>query len=266
MDFNKNYDETDEELYPRESKTHRTVRYIFRYTLYGISFLIWGIIMYLLFSTKEPGMFDDMIFTSETHAAAKKDPDAFTVYNIQPRTDMNYFGSIQLHNIYYADTVDQIEIGVMFNLDKITGGKTENALVYILKDSKNNYYDMVNLVSDSNSRYGYLRVCFENVSIDLEKNKYYNHIISYDFESEYNALFENDISKDTSEQEERETGITFTLSIYYYDEIISKDYAQLQDGIVKIDYERFSDDDTITNVDSFSIYNNNTVITYENFK
>lgn len=265
MDFN-NYDnDTEEELYPHESKTHKRIKYTFRYLLYGISFIIWGGIFFLIFSTNDPGMFNDMYFTSEAHAIAESNPDSFTVYNIQPTVDMNKLGTIQLDNIYYADTVDELEIGVMFNLDKITGGKLDDALVFLLTDSDGNYYKAVNLVTDSNQRYGYARVCFDKVALDVESNKYYNYIVSYDFESEYAAMFVSDTSKETSEEAEEKAGTTYTLGIYSYDKIMKKDYATLSDGIVNVDYARFLDD-PVTEIDTFKIYNNNIVITEEDFE
>lgn len=265
MDFNNYNDETEEELYPHESKTHKRIKFAFRYSLYGISFLVWGILLYLIFSTNDPSMFNDMYFSDEAHALAEKNPDSFTIYTLQPTVDMNDLGTIQLDHIYYADTVDELEIGVKFNMDKITSGKLENSLVFVLTDSFGNSYSAVNIATDSNNRYGYARICFNNVSLDVEINKYYSYIVSYDLESEYAAMFVSNTSQETSEEVQVRAGNTYTLSIYSYDKIMAKGYATVSDGVVNIDYARFLED-SVTEIDSFKIYDNNTVITSEEFE
>ncbi|HAN21207.1 MAG: hypothetical protein A2Y15_03855 [Clostridiales bacterium GWF2_36_10] len=277
MDFN-NYDgDSEEELYPHQSKTTKRIKYTFRYILYGISALVWGGILFILLSSCDPGLLDAMIFSDEAREIAQKDPDSFTVYKLQPIDYMNYNGSVQIKNIYYAEKVDEIDLCVKFNIDKISHGKLNDALVYILTDSNGNYYPVVNIMTDSNRKYGYARVSFDNVVLDLEKNKYYNYTTSHDWVSEIDKKFNGNNESnnlDISIDETEDKGVTYTLSVYSYDEIVKKDYAYVNNGILNIDYKAFTyaqneesiKYDPINTITSHEIFSNVTYYSIEDYK
>lgn len=265
MDFNNYDDDSEEELYPHQSKTQKIVKYTFRYTLYAISFLIWIILLFSVFSSCDPGMFNNMFFSDQAREIAEKEQNSFDVYNIQPAVDMNYLGTVQLKSIYYAADADELEIGIQFNLEKVAGGKLDNSLVFVLTDDNDNYYKAVYMVTDSNRKYGYARVSFAGVVLDLENNKYFDYTTSYDYNSEYNAMFTSGDSEESKSAEDEYVGVTYKLSIYSYNKIMEKGYATVENGIANIDYKKFIND-PVTEIDVFNIYNNNTVITTEDYK
>lgn len=265
MDFN-NYDnDTEEELYPHQSKTTKRIKYTFRYILYGLSLIVWVAIMYAVFSTNDPGMFDEMYFSESARAEAAKNPEAFTVYQVSPVDYMNELGTVQIKNIYYAADAEELEVGVQFNLNKISGGKLDNSLVYILTDSEGNYYKAVNIETDSNRRYGYARVSFAGVKLSLKENIYYDYTQSYDSKNHYYTLLESRTAAGTSDGssvsgETVDAGVVYTVSLYSYDKIMEKGYATVENGIVNLDYERFLKD-PVDPIEKQKIYNNTTVFT-----
>jgi len=76
---------------------------------------------------------------------------------------------MQLYNVDYADEYDLLELGIKFN-SKLTNDDQGDCLSYTLTDSNGNSYQMVNKITDSGGRYGFARICFEQVDIDLDSN------------------------------------------------------------------------------------------------
>lgn len=271
MDFN-NYDnDSEEELYPNQTKTGKIIKYTFRYILYGISLLVWVLIFYLVFSSKDPGMFKKMYFSENTRQEAKKDPGSFEIYAVQPFKYMNETGTIEYDNIYYSTKTKELEVGVQFNLKHITGGKVNDALAFVLTDSNGKCYKAVNIVTDSNSKYGYAKVTFAEVAFELDKNKYYNyHLTSYTASD-----FKVELAPESETVEEFvNNGVTYTISIYSYEELKNKKYAYVENGIINIDYEAFklaqSDlsltYDPVSSIDSRVIYHDNIPLIYKKYK
>ena len=254
MDYKGNYfkDDDEEQDYPHQSKAGKRIKLIFKIFIYSVSFLIYAVVLFMIFSSCEPKMINSMYFSDQAREMAQNDTEAFEVYKLQPSDFMNYDGSLQLKSIYYADKAKELEVGVQFNLKKITDGKVEDALVFILTDSEGNYYPAVNMVYDSNRKYGYARVSFKVDTIDIEQNDYYKFTTSFDFLSDYEF-------GGSPEEEELETGISYMLSIFSYDTIIKKQYAYNENGVVNINYEEFAND-PITPISEHKIYNNKTVI------
>ena len=62
MDYEGKYfpDEDD----GRQSKTGKTVKKIFKYLIYGISFLVYAILIYRIIATSDLDLVEQMIFTS----------------------------------------------------------------------------------------------------------------------------------------------------------------------------------------------------------
>lgn len=273
MDY-KGYNDIDEEELdpnnPWDTDNVRRVKRIFKFILYGISFIVYAALFFVIFTSCDPGMFDKMFFTEQTRSLARQNPDAFKVYKVQPRDFMNYDGSIELANIYYAKNTSELEVGVKFNFRKLTGGKVENALVYIIKDSNGNYYTTVNEVYDSNRKYGYARVTFSSVKLDIAQNKYFKYTESYDYdtiikENEDRVLKTN--SAVNSEDSEVDKGVIYTLYIYNYDSLLNRDYVSKdENGNLKIDFSKLEEDTDFKELSKHEIYSNTTVISLEEYQ
>ncbi|PKM63291.1 MAG: hypothetical protein CVU97_00920 [Firmicutes bacterium HGW-Firmicutes-21] len=276
MDYKGNQfeDDDEDEGYPNKSKTGKRVKKIFKYLMYSISFLIYAVVLFSIFSTCDPGMITKMHFSDQAREMAERNPDNFVVYSVKPAKFMDYYGTVQLKSIYYAETANEFEIGIQFNLQKISDGKVDDALVFVLTDNEGNYYPVVNIVTGSNRKYGYARVSFGGVSLALEENKYIKSAeTSRDFESDYEEMFiskaestlSDDINDESEDKEEIGTGVNYKLSIYSYDKIIKKGYASVTNGLVNIDYESFLND-PVAPITTLRVYNNNTVVYLEDYK
>lgn len=265
MDYKGNYF-IDDDQDPHQSKTGKIIKKTLKILLYSISFLIYGIVFYMIFSSCDSGIIDDMYFSDEARETARNNPGSFAVYKLQPSEFMNYDGSIELKHIYYAETANELEIGIKINLKKITKGKKENALVYVLTDSEGNCYTAVNKVTDSNRKYGFVRISFAEVDLSINQNKYYKYTTSYDYISEYEDrnIYTNNTSNESSEEEEEDAGVKYTLSIYPYEKIMEKSYAHIENGIVNIDYAEF-EKNPVKEITKHIVYNNNTVISLEEY-
>lgn len=158
-----------EERDERESKTYRTVKGIFKWTMYGISFLVYAIIFYLLFANRDSKILDRMYFTEEAREIAASESGEFEVYRINSADFMNYYGTLQLYSNYYAEDAKVLEIGLKYNAKELADGKTDS-FYYTLTDSDGNEYECTNIVTDSHGRYGFARVCFSGVDLKLDLN------------------------------------------------------------------------------------------------
>lgn len=150
------------------SKAYRVVKGCFKGVLYGASALVWILIFYVIFTTRESKLMDQMYFTDATRSVASKNED-YRVYQLYPADFMNQDGSIELGNVYYAKETGELEIGVKYN-KKLTGGNTEDGIRYVLTDQDGNEYSIRQLKTDVIGRYGYARICFEGLSIPVEED------------------------------------------------------------------------------------------------
>lgn len=268
MDYKGNYFKDDDENgYPHSSKTPKRIKLFFKIIMYSISLIVYVIIFFVIFSSCDPGMFDDMIFSERARGIAENS-DSFNVYKLQPTDFMNSSGSVQLKNIYYADDADELEIGVMFNLKKITDGKVNNALVYVLTDSNGSVYNMVNIRTASNRKYGYARVCFDRVKLDIVENAYYKFTTSYDFESEYKEMLEAESDEDSSDQESDiiDDGTVYTLHLFSYQKLLDKGYLTIHENkVAVVNYDAVLIE-KLNPITELKVYTNNTVITTDEYK
>ena len=167
MDYQGNYfpEEQDE----NESKIYRTVKGIFKWTMYGISFVVYGIILFLIFINRDSKILETN-YMAELDEVNAVDTDDIELYRMNTKIFMNDDGSLQLHNVDYSDEYGILELGIKFNAKKLTDGVYEDSLIYVLEDSNGNKYEEVNSVSDRGGRYGFERVCFRGVKISLDSN------------------------------------------------------------------------------------------------
>lgn len=202
MDYQGNYfpEEHDE----NESKIYRTVKGIFKWTMYGISFLLYGVLFYILFINRDSKILERN-YMAEISGYENAGNEETEFYGINTKDFMNYDGSIQLFNVNYSKDFGLIEIGVKFNADKvanygisdsdITVPKSERAslLSFVLTDSSGKVYGLNHKVDDYGGRYGFTRITFSGVDIDLDSNN-----LRYDEEK----------------PEKARTGVSYSLSVY----------------------------------------------------
>lgn len=163
MDYQGNYFHEDRD--ENESKIYRTVKGIFKWTMYGISFLLYAILLYLMFANRDSKILErNYMLENISHA------DEAEIYQINTKVFMNDDGSLQLYNVNYYKEYDFIEIGVKFNAKKLTNSDYGDCIDYVLTDSDGNTYNLVNKVTDKGGRYGFERICFDDFKLDLNSN------------------------------------------------------------------------------------------------
>lgn len=163
------YEEERAGGYGEPSKAYRIVKGCFKGLLYGASALVWILVLYVIFTTRESKLMDQMVFTDRTRSVAGETAEDYRVYQIYPADFMNQDGSIELGNLYYAQETGELEIGVKYN-KKLTDNNTEDGIRYVLTDQNGTEYPIVQLKTDAIGRYGYARICFEGLSLPVGEN------------------------------------------------------------------------------------------------
>lgn len=163
MDYQGNYfpEEHDE----NESKIYRTVKNIFKWTMYGISFVIYAIIIYMMIANRDSKILKHNYMLDES-----VNKDEVLLYRINTRVFMNDDGSMQTYNVDYSPEHELIEIGLKYNAKKLTDNARGECLEYVLSDNDGNTYELINTVTDSGGRYGFSRLTFRSIDIDLDSN------------------------------------------------------------------------------------------------
>lgn len=205
MDYQGNYfpEEQDE----NESKVYMNVKKGFKWTMYGISFIVYGILFFLLFINRDSNILETNYMTSISQMEGI-DKDDIDLYRINTKVFMNELGSLQLYNVDYAPEHKLVEIGVKYNAKKLTNEQYGDCLEYILTDSNGNEYKLVNKVFDDGGRYGFARICFEGIEFDFDSND-----LKYPYELEHAAT----PVLDASDVKFKRTYVNYTLAVYRKD-------------------------------------------------
>lgn len=167
MSFNDHdFDEVRDE---RESKAFRVVRGCFKGLLYGASALVWILILYTVFTTRESKLFEQMYFTKATEKIAQESEE-YQVHQLIITEFMNDQGDITLssNTSYYAAETGELSIGIRYN-KKLTDSDTSDSILYVLKDQDGNEFPAVVMEEDVIGRYGYARVCFTGLNIPFKE-------------------------------------------------------------------------------------------------
>lgn len=167
MDYQGNYfpEEKDE----NESKVYRIIKGIFKWTMYSLSFIVYAILFTVLFINRDSKILEKNYMAS-LPVMENVDTDSLELFRINTKVFMNEDGSMQLHNVDYSDEYGVMEIGVKFNAKKLTDNDRGDCLNYVLSDAKGNTYNLEKIVTDSGGRYGFARICFTGLDIDLDSN------------------------------------------------------------------------------------------------
>ncbi len=215
----------------RSSKFGWTIKQIFRYTFWGVCALVWGIILFRIFTSTDARLFKQMYFSDDAAVIAQKLGDDFTVYSLQTASTMNEDGTIQVRNNFYAEDAKEFEVGIRYRMKHFTGKKdTELPFTVVLKDNKGNEYDVCNVEFTTKNDYGFARVSFQGVDIDKTTNQYF--FDDGDFSHETPDI-------DDSNGQVLNTRTSLFLYVYYDGEEVAKlqvyhDFAILEE----VDYKR----------------------------
>lgn len=171
MDYEGNYfpDEEEEEL-PRAKKIRKKV---IRYCFYSLIIAVYVIAFAVIFANCEHKIYEEYIFSEKANELYKASPKEFAVYEMFPRVFMNYDGSVQISGVAYAETANELELGIKYNKNLLINEKGEGP-EFSLVDSDGKVYKICNTEKASKGRYNYLRLCFEDVELDLDSNVYIN--------------------------------------------------------------------------------------------
>ena len=195
--------------YGEPSKAYRVVKGCFKGILYGASALVWILIFYVIFTTRESKLMDQMHFTDATRDLAKQ-TENYRVYQIYPADFMNQGGSIELGNVYYARETGELEIGVKYN-KKMTDGNTKDGIRYVLTDQDGKEYAIKRIETDVIGRYGYARICFGELSLPVEQSDDWEMQITLSLYKKDSELpLTSYISADRTEEINNATFLVFT--------------------------------------------------------
>ncbi len=160
------YDEVHDE---RESKVFRLIKNILKWTVCGLSALVWVLILVTVFSTRESKVFEKMLFTEATEQVAKQTDDyrVHQVYIQDYMTDKENTKLVALSSsdCYYAAETGELSVGIKYNKTLVG----DDSVLYVLKDQDGNEYPAVVLDEDEIGRFAYARVCFTGLSLPLEE-------------------------------------------------------------------------------------------------
>ncbi len=167
MDYQGNYfpDEPDE----NQSKVYKNIKGFFKWTMYGISFVIYALIFFILFINRDSKILEKN-YIHTLPEFEDLDTDDLEQYRINTITFMNDDGSIQLYNVDYFDDLGVMEIGIKYNAKKNTDGVKTEALEYILSDYNGNEFPIINCEEHGRGRYGFARIAFNGIDINLDSN------------------------------------------------------------------------------------------------
>ena len=202
MDYQGNYFRDDDEDEYRFKST-KIIKNIFKYILYGLSFLVWAILIYLLIANRDRSLLEENYMTEIENVTISDKNDA--LIRINPPEFMNYDGSTQIFNADYSYEYGLLEIGVKYNVNayktKLEGGtETEMEPEFILTDNNGTVYPVEYVKTETGGRYSFNRICFSGLAIDLKSSE------------DYSVMSEN--HKSLLENSGGNAGLSYTLSFY----------------------------------------------------
>ncbi len=153
------------------------------------SALVYIVCFARIFSSCDAPLLEEITFSDKAVQKYNESPSDFVVYKINTRDFMEYYGTITLSDVFYAETAGELEIGIKYNT-KITDAEKQNVsvdsettlsefpLVYKLTDQKGNEYQICNRINTEKGSYKFERVSFSGLKIDftnnyLNKGEYY---------------------------------------------------------------------------------------------
>ena len=212
MDYQGNYFPEDED--ERRSVTYKRVKGFFKWTMYGISFVVYALLFYFIFVNRDPALLEK----NYMHTCPGIDASGIDLLRLNPPQFMNDDGSLQVYNVDYAPEYGLMEMGIRFNAKKLTEGDKGDVLEYKLDDSDGNTYNAIYKYTESGGRYGFARICFEGIKLDLSSN---DLEIEKLLAAEVKEAAENDSRSYREYMDEtlrgypRGSNVKYELSVYY---------------------------------------------------
>lgn len=219
MDYRGDYF-PDDELLDLRWTSGKVVKAIFKSFIYFCAIAIYLVIFFRMYVSKEMKLVTQSILSNEARQVYAADPKGFELYRVDSKYTSSDSGTVMLRRMIYAPDVNEFEIGVRFNSRRLTGGDLNEPLTYVLKDNKGNVYEMVNRVSDSRFEYGYERVCFGGISIDVSDNVSYREAESVDLSNVFGDADESGSTGIGGIIDKIDDSVTYTLEVYYNGEVV----------------------------------------------
>lgn len=219
MDYRGDYF-PDDELLDLRWTSGKVVKAVFKSFIYFCAIAIYLVIFFRMYVSKEMKLVTQSILSDEAKQVYVADPKGFELYRVDSKYTSSDSGTVMLRRMIYAPDVNEFEIGVRYNSRRLTNDDLNEPLTYILKDNKGNVFEMANRVSDSRFEYGYERVCFKGVFIDVSDNVSYREPESIDFS---NILGDTDESQSTGIGgifDQVDDSLTYTFEVYYKNELV----------------------------------------------
>ncbi len=219
MDYRGDYF-PDDELLDLRWTSGKVVKAIFKSFIYFCAIAIYLVIFFRMYISKELDLVKQTFLSEEARQVYAADPKGFELYRVDSKSTSSKSGAVMLRRMVYAPDVNEFEIGVRFNSKKLTDGNLDRPLSYVLKDNKGNVFEMVGRVSDSRFEYGYERICFGNVFIDVSDNVAYRKPESMDLSNTFGESDESGSTGIGGIFDQVDDSLTYTLEVYYGEELI----------------------------------------------
>lgn len=215
MDYKGDYF-PDEELLDMRWTSGKVVKAVFKSFIYFCAIALYLVIFFRMFVSCEAGLVKDTYLSPEAREIYLSNKQDFPLYRVDSKYTSSESGEVMLRRMVFAPKVNEFEVGVRFNSRKLTGGDLDRPLSYVLRDNKGNTYEMVNRESTSRFEYGYERVCFKGITIDVADNVSYREPESIDYS---NAFGDEDVSLGGI-VDIVDDSVSFYFDVYYGEELI----------------------------------------------
>lgn len=154
---------------------------ILKWTLMGISALVYLLVFIRLFAACDADISDDIILTKAEKAVFDDYDKDYKLFNYQPGSWTNEEGTIQIKNIYYVEPISEVQLTVRYKISsfekepfeygvRVVDGEekpleqTEKALYR--EDLPGEHIDGVEIRTESRYNYSYVRICAPGIKVD----------------------------------------------------------------------------------------------------
>lgn len=169
-------DETEKKITPWK---------IIKWTILGISALVYLLVFVRLFSACDADVSDDIILTANEKADFDNLDIDYPLYNYQPASWTNEEGTIQIKNIYYIEPISELQLTVRYRISdfekegntapffyrvRVVEGdevlKSEEGVKLYQEDLPGMTMGEPEIISESRFNYKYERICVSDITVD----------------------------------------------------------------------------------------------------
>ena len=194
----------------------KKAKLFFKAVFYFIVIIIYGLLMMRFFVSCDVPLLNKITFSENTKRLYNESPENFRVFTVYTPVTFNLNRTLLIKNIAYTPDGEELEIGIRFK-KTIAGGSTAPTFKYQLIDSNGNEYEVVSRISDERYDYGFERISFGGVKIDIDRNitKRITKGESVDY-NKHNSYNESDYETVVENNEDPEN-VKYKLYVYYED-------------------------------------------------